>query len=273
MMQTPSPKKGPTHKPAFRVAKTVVACASLAKQAARWAAEAHVLLRFRGWNDTRVAAARARTPRARLKRTRQECAAPAPGQVCDWLSPIVPTRFSQDSHFDPLTFRGHSLHLGRVFDSGGRALDRAIIFCAKCGAAYWERADALSRGCRELLGGPASQLRKLRSGLFANKRCPGWTVEHVRRPTLDEATTVVAQLESCEGGLGRMVMGPQEATCGHAGSGTGTLGAHCRGGHNRGPGAAALGPRPGLLAAYGLNDQLVSMLAFKAEGSRARKTD
>ena len=42
-------KKGAdTHKPAFRVAKTVVACASLAKQAARWAAEAHVLLRFRG---------------------------------------------------------------------------------------------------------------------------------------------------------------------------------------------------------------------------------
>ena len=41
-------KKGAdTHKPAFRVAKTVVACASLAKQAARWAAEAHVLLRFR----------------------------------------------------------------------------------------------------------------------------------------------------------------------------------------------------------------------------------
>ena len=37
-----------THKPAFRVAKTFVACASLAKQAARWAAEAH----FRGWDGT-----------------------------------------------------------------------------------------------------------------------------------------------------------------------------------------------------------------------------
>ena len=31
--------------------------------------------------------------------------------------------------------------------------------------------------------------------------------------------------------------------------------------------------RLGLLAAYGLNDQLVAKLAFKAEGSRARKTD
>ena len=31
------------------VVKTVVACASLAKQAARWAAEAYVLLRSRGW--------------------------------------------------------------------------------------------------------------------------------------------------------------------------------------------------------------------------------
>ena len=31
--------------------------------------------------------------------------------------------------------------------------------------------------------------------------------------------------------------------------------------------------RPGLLAAYGLNDQLVSKLALKAEGSCARKTE
>ena len=76
-------KKGAdTHKPAFRVAKTVVICgASLAKQAARWAAEAHVLLRFRSWDDTRAAATRprARPPRARLKRKRKEIAAPATG--------------------------------------------------------------------------------------------------------------------------------------------------------------------------------------------------
>ena len=45
-------KGADTHKPALRVAKTVVACASLAKQAARWAAEAHVLLRFRGGGTT-----------------------------------------------------------------------------------------------------------------------------------------------------------------------------------------------------------------------------
>ena len=69
--------------------------------------------------------------RERLKRKRQkEIAAPAPGQVCDWLSPIVPTRFSQDSHLDPRRFRRHSLQLGRVFDSGSRVLDNAIIFCA-----------------------------------------------------------------------------------------------------------------------------------------------
>ena len=54
-------ERADTHKLAFRVAKTVVACASLTKQAARWAAEAHVLLRFRTRNDTRTAAPRART--------------------------------------------------------------------------------------------------------------------------------------------------------------------------------------------------------------------
>ena len=52
------------------------------------------------------------------------------------------------------------------------------------------------------------QLRELRSGLFPNKRYPGWTVEHVRQPSLDEATTLVAQLETCEASLGRIVMGP-----------------------------------------------------------------
>ena len=118
------------------------------------------------------------------------------------------TPSSQDSHLDPRSFRVHSLQLGRVFDAGGRALDNAIIFCAKCGAVYWERADALCRQCRESPGGRTSQLRKLRSRLFPNKRYPGWTVEHVRRPTQDEAATLVAQLESCEAGLGRTVMGP-----------------------------------------------------------------
>ena len=147
-------KKGAdTHKPAFRVAKTVVACASLAKQAARWAAEAHVLLRFRGWSDTRAAAPRARTRRlrARIKRKRKERAAQASGQVCDWLSPIVPSRSSQDSHLDPRSFQGHSVQLGRVFDLGGRALVRAIIFCAKYGVLYWERAARCAAAARNIL--------------------------------------------------------------------------------------------------------------------------
>ena len=90
LADTLAKKSADTHKPAYRVAKTVVACASPAKQAARWAAEAHVLLRFRGWNDTQAAVQRARTrpPRARLKRKRRsEIAAPTSGQVCDWLSP------------------------------------------------------------------------------------------------------------------------------------------------------------------------------------------
>ena len=122
-----------------------------------------------------------------------------------------------------------------------------------------------------------SQLRKLRSGLFPNIRFPGWTVEHVRRPSLDEAITLVAQLESCEAGLGRTVMGPStpkkqrfapEAAALEfweriAGAATTEEQALERWDHGR----------PGLLAAYGLNDQLVAKLAFKAEGPRARKTD
>ena len=52
-------------------------------------------------------------------------------------------------------------------------------------------------------GGGASQLWKLRSGLFPNRRHPGWTVEDVRRPSLTKATTLVVQLESCEAGVAR----------------------------------------------------------------------
>ena len=202
-------KRADAHKPPFRIAKTVVACTSLAKQAARWAAEAHVSLRIKGWDDTKAAAPRTRTrpARARLKRkSRAEAPAQASGKACDWLAPYVHSGISQDS-LDPRSFRGHSLQVGHVFDAGDRALDRRIIFCAKCGALYWERADALCRSCKQHPGGCASQLRKLRSGLFPNRRYPGWTVESVRRPTLDEANTLVAQLESCEAGLGRSVWG------------------------------------------------------------------
>ena len=99
----------------------------------------------------------------------------------------------------------------------------------------------------------------MRSGLFPNKRVPGWTVEHIRRPTLDEA----AKLESCEAGLGRTVMGPttpkkqrvapQAAVLAHWGS------------FDQG--------RASLWETYGLNNQLVSKLTLKAGGVRSHKTD
>ena len=58
---TPSQKKGPTlTSQLLESPRQSFACASLAKQAARWAAEAHVLRRYRGWNDTRAAAPRSR---------------------------------------------------------------------------------------------------------------------------------------------------------------------------------------------------------------------
>ena len=78
---------------AFRVAKTVVACASLAKQAARWAAEAHVLLRFRGWNDTSAAA-----PRSRVPATSETQAQAAQGDCSANVGPGVRLAFSRRPH-------------------------------------------------------------------------------------------------------------------------------------------------------------------------------
>ena len=195
------------HKAAFRVAQTVVACASLAKQAARWASEAHVLLRFRSWNDTRAVAPRARDTALRGRGSSASARESAAG-----------------------------------FRSGER-----LAFSHRSHTLLVRQSSRPKHAQRAQLAGLVehSQLRKLRSWLFPNRRYPGWMVEHERCPTLDEATTLVAQLESLRGGSGPNRYGAhhtREATCCPTGSGAGTLGTHCRGGHNRGLGAAALGP-------------------------------
>ena len=163
--------------------------------------------------------------------------------------PIVPALFSQE---------GTACSWDELSTLGGRAVDNAIIFCAKCGAVYWERADALCRSCSGHPGGLTSQLRKLRSGLCPNKRYPRWTVEDVRRPSTDEAAALVVQLESCEAGLGRTVTGPTTPKKQRVSS-AGTLGMQLRGG---GLGHEALGPGSNLPSRL-----RVLMLARQTEGS------
>ena len=111
---------------------------------------------------------------------------------------------------------------------------------------------------------------------FPNKRYPGWTVELIRRPTLDEANTLVAQLESCEAGLGRPVMGPTTPKKTRVAPQAAEL-LHWR----RDTGAdrtAEVGlqrwenDHAKYLAAFGLNGQLVDKLAAKAGSAEARKT-
>ena len=63
-----------------------------------------------------------------------------------------------------------------------------IIFCSKCGACFWERGSA--------------HLRKIRSGMFPHRELLHWTSCVARRPALQEASSVVAQLVSCRTGLG-----------------------------------------------------------------------
>ena len=93
---------------------------------------------------------------------------------------------------------------------------------------------------------------------------------------LDEATTLVAQKESCEAGVGRTVVGPTTPNKQRAAPQAAVLE------HWERTAEAATTEDLALqrwdqgrlgLAAYGLNDQLVAKLAFKAEVSRARKTD
>ena len=88
---------------------------------------------------------------------------------------------------------------------------------------------------------------------------------------------MVAQLESCEAGLGRTVMGPtrperqrvapQAAVLAHWGI-VGDVG------DNENPALQRFDQRRSKLwEAYGLNDQLESKLTLKAGGVRSHKTD
>ena len=247
-------KKGADiHKPPFLNARTMLALSSLAKQAVRWVAEAHVLLRNRGWGA-----------RGLLQSQGRGCAAQGQGQSASeerrwryqrqaWLPTgwrFTPSSLAQDSQL-------------------GRAIDTPIVFCVKCGAVCWERADALSRSCGQHPGGCASQLRKFRSGLFPNSRFPGWTTEGVRRPSLTEISTLVAQLESCEAGLGRQVCGPSTPRKQRSRPQAGCLLSWANPvGHTNEPDKGMLrwsGAQGALLAACGVDDQLIAVLARKAE--------
>ena len=243
LCQTTSQKKcADTHKPAFRVAKTVVACASLAKQAARWAAEAHVLLRFRGWSDTRtslrhdhrdhghdrhVGDSSASGAKRLQRRRRVRCAT-------GFLS-VVPTRFSQDSYLDPRTFRGHSLQFSM--------LEAELWTTPSSFAPSVERSTGSvrmlsARQCSEFPAGRASQLRKLRSGPWLDSRT--LSSPHSGRGYCFGGSAGI--LRGWFGQNGHGAYHPKKATGGSAGSGASGLGTCRRGYRQREPSAAAFRP-------------------------------
>ena len=91
------------------------------------------------------------------------------------------------------------------------------------------------------------------------------------------ATTLVAQLESFEAGLGRTVMGPTTPKKQRAAPQAAVLAHWERFGETVNNGDLALQlfdqGQPSLWEAYGLNDQLMSKLTIKAGGVRSDKTD
>ena len=158
------------------------------------------------------------------------------------------------------------------------------------GAESWQRHHLLRQMWGGLLGACGRAMPQLRRNprgqsitaaqivcAVSKQALPGWTVEHVRRRSLDEATTLVAQLESCEAGLGRMVMGPTTPKKQRAAPQAAVLA------HWQSVGEAVDNEdlalqlfdqgRLSLWEACGLNDQLVSKLTLKAGGVRSLKTD
>ena len=108
-----------------------------------------------------------------------------------------------------------------------------------------------------------------RASWWPHFTAPQTEVWAVSKQTLswDEATTLVAQLESGESGVGRTVMGPTTPWKQRAGPQAAALERISRVAKTENLALQRWDKaRPGLLAAYGLNDQLVSKLALKAEG-------
>ena len=184
-------KKGAdTHKPAFRVAKTVVACGAVGSAGLRFA-QVHGLERHQGCRSETTG-----------KATASKAQAHEAGERQAGFRSGVRLAFSHRSHTLLARQSSGPSHIQRA----QLAVGTSFRFCGSgAGECHhllrqmWSGVQGTG-GCAVPQLHRTSQLRKLRSGLFPNKRYPGWTVEHVRRPTLDEATTLVAQLESCEAG-------------------------------------------------------------------------
>ena len=216
-------KKGAdTHKPAFRVAKTVVACASLAMQAARWAAEAHVLLRFRGGTTPGLLrldhgyGRRERDSSARRlqHRRRARCAT--------GFLPSFP-HVSRKTVTSTLALSEGTA----CFWDECRALDNAIIFCAKCGVVYCKRADALCRRCSEFPGGQSVAAAQIEVWAFSKQTLP-WLDSRARSSSHSGRGYylggTVGILRGWSGQNGHGAHHTQKATGGPSGSGSGTLG-------------------------------------------------
>ena len=121
-------KRADTHKPAFRLAKTVVACA----------------FRFRGWDDTWAAAPRpgARPPRARIKRKHKaEIAAPAQARCATGFHPyffhashktVISTRASEGTacNWDEFSILGSGVR-PNVERCTGNGRTRCAVAAAK----------------------------------------------------------------------------------------------------------------------------------------------
>ena len=276
-LQTPLPRKEQTH------TSLLFGSARQSLLVLSWPSKRRGELRFRSWNDTRVAAAR---PQGKTTASKTQAHEAGERQAGFWSGvrlAFLPS-FPHASRKTVISTLAHSegtacswdelsiLGVGRwtVPSSSAPHVERCIgngggMPCAAAAAGF--------------LGGRISQLRILRSGLFANERYLVWTVEHVRRPILDEATTPVAQLESCECWSGQKCCGahhtprsnvrPRRQRCWPTGSALVRLSKMRTMALQRfRPGSAGL-----LGVARAQRSAGVKSLPSKAGGSRTHKTD
>jgi len=233
----------------------VAAVRRLAREAARWGAEARLL----AWSF----AARMEQREERRAKVRGEgsgClvvgkrpavpgAAPGPGRVWGRRD----EHESGDGSDGDRPF-GHQVGLCKVQDAAGGA-QGSLAFCWVCGAYFWKKVGLLSRRCTgRVIRGHVARIKK---GVFPDGAHPGWRVGPVVPPTPPQLWQLRRQLLATSGSKGPAVPAERSAVV--------------RGGQARreggGEGASAAS-RASYLARLGIDED--TLRRWVARGSRRR---
>ena len=174
------------------------------------------------------------------------------------------------TYVNPMELFQHALQVAGVVRKDGRAHAGFLVFCARCGAYYWQRAQALLAPCGargKQVGGAGQQLKRIRELKFPSG-LPAYNHLELQRPVRlsgPRAALVQVQLELLAGKTFAGARAPERRR--HVKSSDISLAEF--------PGAPphSLACRLQLLEAYGLSNATLGLLVQLERDTRAAKAE